>query len=80
MIRSSKYIYLIDGLPPFSAERLRKAILAGSGISDISIKMNSGIVEIKSKSDPEPALRMACEIAGCVLRTKLSKRKASYNS
>jgi len=78
MARTTSYEYLIDGLTADKAEKLRKALLISSRITDVSAKLNSGVVIVSSAGDPESEVKMACGISGCSFRMKVSKRKASY--
>ena len=78
MARITSYVYLIDGLNQNTAEKLRKALLISSRISDVAVKLNSGVVVVSSAGDPESEVRMGCSIAGCEFRMKVSKRKAAY--
>ena len=78
MARNTSYTYLVDNITPGSAEMLRKALLSNTRITDVAVKMNSGVVMITSSKDPQTELKMACSIAGCIFRMKVSKRKANY--
>ena len=78
MARITNYIYLVDGITADKAEKLRKAMLIDQNITDVSVKLNSGIISITASKDPQTALKMACSIAGCIFRMKVSKKKATY--
>ena len=78
MARMTSFLYLVDGITAEKAEKLRKALLISDRIGDVSIKLNSGVVNISASRDPEPELKMACNIAGCIFRMKVNKRKAIY--
>lgn len=78
MAKMTSYMFLVDDITALKAEALRKALLSTSWIADVSIKMVSGVVTINSSRDPEADLKMACSIAGCSFRMKVSKRKANY--
>ncbi|MBI9105830.1 MAG: hypothetical protein JEZ04_03740 [Spirochaetales bacterium] len=78
MSRTTLHVYLIDGLTAYKAEKLRKALLISIKVSDVSVKLNSGVVVVTSAGDPAPEVKMACSIAGCEFRMKVSKRKAAY--
>ena len=79
-IRNSSYIYLVDGLSANKAELLRKALMINDKIDNVSVKLNSGIVDVKASKDPTFEVQTACSIAGCTFRMKVSKRKAAYYS
>ncbi len=78
MARKASYMFLVDNINAQSAETLRKALLADSTVSDVSVKLNSGVVSVTSTRDPETTLKMACSIAGCIFRMKVNKKKALY--
>ena len=78
MARMTPYVYLIDDLTSEKAEKLRKAMIVNERIGEISVKLNSGVVTVTASKDPEAEVKMACSIAGCVFRMKVSKKKASY--
>ena len=78
MARTTSHVYLIDLLTAESADKLRKALLISGRISDVSVKLNSGVIIVASAGDPEAEVKMACSIAGCGFRMKVSKRKAAY--
>jgi hypothetical protein len=75
MFKPKTYYYLVDKLNPATAETLKKAMTAVSGVSGVGVRIRDGIVEIAASRDVETELRMACDIAGTVLRTKVSGRK-----
>ena len=79
-IRNSSHMYLVDGLTAEKAQQLRKALLISERIDDVSVKLNSGIVDVRAAKDPSPEVRTACAITGCNFRMKVSKRKAAYYS
>ena len=78
MARITSYMFLVDNITALKAETLRKALLVDSRIADVSIKFDSGVVAIKASKDPEAELKMACSIAGCTFRMKVSSKKANY--
>ncbi len=78
MHRMTKYLYLVDGINADKADKLQKAMLISDRISDVNIKINSGMVAVTASKDPEQELKMACPIAGCTFRMKVSKKKATY--
>jgi hypothetical protein len=78
MARTTLHAFLIDNLNADNAGKLRNALLISGKISEVSVKLNSGVIIITSAGNPEPEVKMACTIAGCSFRMKVSKRKASY--
>ena len=70
MAKKTSYTFLVDNITPDNAEMLRKALLSDQKISDVSIKLNSGVVVITSSRDPQAELQMACSIAGCIFRMR----------
>lgn len=80
MAKNKVYTYLVDKLSPANAEPLKNALKSIPSVEDVFIKLNSGVVEVTSSKEVEQAVSMACSVAGCVFRTKVSTRKASYYS
>lgn len=80
MAKGKIYTYLVDKLTLENAEVLKKAIKAIPSVDDVQIKVNAGVVEVASRKEVEQEVSMACSIAKCVLRTKVSGRQASYHS
>lgn len=78
MARTTSHVFLIDGLNADNADKLRKALMISSRISEVSVKLNSGVIVVNSAGDPESEVKMACSVAGLGFRMKVSKRKASY--
>ncbi|MDC7227329.1 MAG: hypothetical protein PQJ61_11260 [Spirochaetales bacterium] len=78
MARNTAYTYLVDNITAQNAELLRKALLSNTKIIDVAVKLNSGVVVVTASKDPEAEIKMACSIAGCIFRMKVSKRKANY--
>lgn len=78
MARKTNFLYLVDGITAEKADKLRNALLISDRIEDVSVKLNSGVVNITASRDPESELKMACTVAGCIFRMKVSKRKAGY--
>ncbi|MBI9102940.1 MAG: hypothetical protein JEY99_11025 [Spirochaetales bacterium] len=80
MARNKIYTYLIDSLNMGNAESLKLAIKSVPSVEEVFIKVKSGVIEVTSKKDVEQEIAMACTVAGCALRTRVSMRKASYFS
>ncbi len=80
MARLKIYSYLVDKMSMANAEPLKLAIKSIPSVEEVHIKINSGIVEVTSKKDVEHEISMACSVAECNLRTRVSTRKASYFS
>lgn len=78
MARSKQYTYLVDRLTMNNGETLRQAMKSVSGVEDVQVKVNSGVVVVISKKDVEKEMVMACSVTGSVFRTKVSTKKASY--
>ncbi len=78
MARTTSHVFLIDGLNADNAAKLRNALMISGKISEVAVKLNSGVVVVTSAGDPEAEVKMACGIAGLGFRMKVSKRKASY--
>ena len=80
MARKKIYTYLIDKLTMANAEPLKLALKAIPSVEEVFIKVNSGVIEVTSRKELEEEIAMACTVAGCAFRTKVSARKASYFS
>lgn len=77
MLRRSKskaFLYVIDGLVHEKVDKLRMALQSIETITNIKIDVRSGLVELGAKTNPEQQLKIACEIAGCKLRTEVKKK------
>ena len=78
MARNKIYTYLVDKLTMDNAEILKNALKSIPAVDEVAIKVNSGIVEVNARKEVETEVSMACSVAGCAFRTKVSSRKASY--
>jgi len=78
MARNKIYTYLVDKLTMSNAEVLKKALKSVPSVEEVTIKVNSGVLEVTARKEVEQEVAMACSVAGCALRTKVSSRKASY--
>ena len=80
MARKKIYTYLVDKLTMANAEPLKLAINSIPSVEEVFIKVKSGVVEVTARKDVEQEIIMACSVAGCALRTRVSAKKASYFS
>ena len=72
--KTKEYIYLLDGLNEENSEKLKISLKSVDFITNIKVDARSGIVQLGAKSNPETQLKMACALAGCLIRTQVKKR------
>jgi hypothetical protein len=73
MAKPKSHYYLIDNLDANRAEIITRGLKAVSSITGVSVKLSQGIVEVVSASNPDVHMKMACDVAGTVMRTKIKK-------
>lgn len=73
MFKSKPFYYLVDKLDADAAEILRKALTAIPGIENVKVSVNRGMVEIGAKRDMADQVRIACEVAGALYRTRIQR-------
>lgn len=78
MFGASEYFYLIDKLDQEKAAKLKMALLSSDEVKDVRVRIQSGIVQIKAKRSMEEEVAMACSVAGCEFRTRISRKEAGY--
>ena len=74
MAKLKSHKFIIDNLSEERAEKIKKALQEISKIKSITINIGEGTVELLSAKDHEEDVKLACEIAGAVLRIKIKKR------
>ena len=75
MARIKSFYYLIDGLNAENGEKIRQSLKALENIEDVRYSLNQGFIEVRSKSEMEHQVRIACEVAGTGFRTKVKKKQ-----
>ena len=68
------YYYLLDKLNQENAEVLKKALKTANSITGVETRVRQGLLEVLSSRNPEKELKMACDIAGVVLRREVKKK------
>ena len=74
MGRTQSYFYLIDNLNNEKGELIRNSLMALSDVTDVRYSVRESIIEVRTSRDVEQQLRMACEMNGAGLRTKVNKK------
>lgn len=69
------FFYIIDGITPANADKLKIALESVDIIRNIKIDLQRGVLEITAKKNPEVQVKMACSIVQCNLRTEIKKRQ-----
>jgi hypothetical protein len=70
MFKSRTFHYIVDRLTADRAEVIRKGLEVLTGVEGVRVTVNRGMVEIRAKKDMEPQVRLACEVAGALYRTR----------
>lgn len=77
MAKPKRYFYLVDNLDVGKGDMISRGLKAVSTIDSVGVDLGQGIVDVISKSNPDEHVRIACEVAGTVIRTKLKKRQVN---
>ncbi|HUX13674.1 MAG TPA: hypothetical protein VMW87_11645 [Spirochaetia bacterium] len=70
MSKSRSFYYIVDKLTADRAEVIRKGLNAITGVDGVKVSVNRGMVEVTARKDLEAQVRIACEVAGAVYRTR----------
>ncbi len=70
MFKNRSFHYIVDKLTADRAEVIRKGLIAVSGVDGVKVSVNRGMVEVIARKDMEAQVRIACEVAGAVYRTR----------
>ena len=75
MEKPKQHFYLIDNLDTARADMISRGLKAVSSIESVGVDVGQGIVNVVSKGNPDEHVRVACDVAGTVIRTNLKKRQ-----
>ena len=64
------YHYLLDGLTTEKAAIIRRSLAIVPEIRSLDIDVGRSTVEATATRDVEPQIRLACDVAGVVFRTR----------
>ena len=78
--KAKVYTFLVDKLTLENGEVLRRAIMSVEAVQDAQIKVKAGVVEVRAKKDIEEEFKIACSVAKCTFRSRVSGSSASYYS
>jgi hypothetical protein len=65
------YHYLIDGLTQEKADIIVKGLAVVPGVGTVVVDLGKSMVEARALKDIEPQVRLACDVAGAVFRTRV---------
>ncbi len=71
MFGNKSHIYLIDSLSDANAPTLRTALETIPGVNKVLVSPVKGLIELYAKSDVTDSVKLACDVAGVKLRTKV---------
>ncbi len=74
MARVKPFFYLIDGLNREKGEQIRHSLKALTEIEDARFSVDQGVIEVLAQKDMEEQVRLACNVANTVFRTKVKKK------
>ena len=74
MAKAKRHYYLVDDLDSENGEIISRGLKAVTSISGVTINLNQGVIEVVSTINPDTHVRMACDVAGTAIRTKLKKK------
>ena len=75
MAKAKRYFYLVDNLDATKADVISRGLKALTTVTGVSVNLGQGIVEVVATVNPDEHVKMACDVAGTVMRTKLKKRQ-----
>lgn len=75
MPRFNTFYYLADKLDNENASVIRKSLKIVPELNAVHISPHQGLIEIQAKRDIEPQVKMACEVAGALFRTRIKKKE-----
>ena len=75
MGRLKSYYYIVDRLTAQKAPVLKRALQTISAVEESIIHVEEGVIEVIAAREVEDQIRIACEVAGVALRTRIKKRR-----
>lgn len=74
MARAKRHYYLIDNLTAARAETITRGLKAITSVTGVHVNMTEKLLEVISARNPDEHVRVACNVAGAVLRTKVKRK------
>jgi hypothetical protein len=75
MAKINRFFYLVDKLDSRSTAVMEKSLNMIPEIHSVSISPKQGLVEVYAKKDVEDQVKLACDVAGSIFRTKIKKKE-----
>jgi uncharacterized alpha/beta hydrolase family protein len=75
MPRFNTFYYLVDRLDSENAPVIRKSLKIVPEVNAVEVSPQQGLIEVQAKRDIEPQVKMACEVAGALFRTRVKKKE-----
>ncbi|MFP4178662.1 MAG: hypothetical protein ACLFSA_01280 [Spirochaetaceae bacterium] len=74
-MREKTFFYLVDRLSGDNSSALKAALLSVPGIESITVRPDEGMVEIIAPRKMDDEVRVACDAAGLLFRTRVKRRR-----
>ena len=74
MGKGTIHYYLLDNLTKQNAAVLQNSLRIVPAISSAVVDIPQGLLQVQSKNDVEEEVKLACDVAGILFRTKVNKR------
>ncbi|MFO7850518.1 MAG: hypothetical protein R6V67_11205 [Spirochaetia bacterium] len=74
-MREKTFFYLVDKLSEENSSALKAALRSVPGIESITVRPGEGMVEIIAPRKMDDEVRVACDAAGLLFRTRVKKRR-----
>ncbi|MEW5815928.1 MAG: hypothetical protein AB1798_11120, partial [Spirochaetota bacterium] len=68
MAKITPYYYLVDKMNRENMEVLKKSLKTVPEISEVFIRLNEGIIDVRASKEVEQQVKMACQVAGTTYR------------
>lgn len=70
MPKTKPYFYLVEKLTKEKADILHRSLRIVAGIEDLNVSVGRSMVELTALRDVEDEVRLACDVAKVVYRTR----------
>ncbi|MFP4266497.1 MAG: hypothetical protein ACLFNZ_07945 [Spirochaetaceae bacterium] len=74
-MREKTFFYLVDRLSGDNSSALKAALRSVPGIESITVRPDEGMVEIIAPRKMDDEVRVACDAAGLLFRTRVKRRR-----
>ena len=75
MGKINRYFYLVDKLDNEKSTIIQKSLKLIPEIQSVSISPKQGLLDIYAKRDVEDQVKLACDVAGTIFRTRIKKKE-----